>query len=1261
MKSPRQNRGVALVIVLALMVLLSGLILASLMRTQSEQQLSSSSANSAKTELLTQAALGNLLGDLRQEIIAGSTRITASGTNTTVAYSPTRATTAAPFRVGTDDALPNLIKRSANRQPFYGASALGYDDATFPPPNRAAALPTTTPSTNGRMISAQRWNKPLLLPKQTPASSSDLSPLTPPFVVPDWVVVSRDGTNPVAWSNDLKNTSNNAFAVGRYAYTVYDEGGLLDVNAAGYPSSATAAQRGRKEYLAFADLTQIPGITATHVNSLVGWRNYATAQPDGNFPNFTFTPAKANAFLDALTTNRNGFLAPFNRSVFNSGTDRSFAGRQELIRFFTQALAPTSAPLQNALQYLGTFSRDLNQPSFFPDPQRPKIGGPSPALPSPASYMGNNDAQGLDDQINPPFLSIRVRAPFVRWDGTQAVAGEPLVNKRFPLSRLGLLTPTATADRNSLIYKYFGLTRARASDPWTYDHGIANRVIGKLDEVAALAGTEAREPDFVELLKASLLAGSLGKGSASGGLAGAYTHRRDISLDYQVVRIFANIVDQADTDGFPTRIALIDGETMAGVENLPYFYRHRVVPIVLRPPSRVSASGRPEPNTPPLTDEGLGVLLLVPELWNPHDANSSIGSPRPTAFRLLYDAALPDSLGSAAGVSSVTVNTFEIPANPAAIPPEPGILAENKTRPANIPLNASTTELLFQIPDAQVFREPIFLGQAGRPAAIQLALGTGHALRGVPTFSSALGGVVDKASPASTAPFLGVHLGTYPLRTVAMRTVPPATTAAPYIFTARTVNANLPAPSPTLTVRLQFQAPDGNWATYNTQTLDNPALGTGVVPLLNNNPGKNFLILGGGNSWAQCGDPRTSRFGLARAYNPPNLILDAASCSLRTSRADRGSGWGAADVGQPSSGTSPALVNARIGWAPTNVPFGARDGGSQTQWRPGLLAQNRTDVNNDGRKDGTPGSARTRDPIFYSDPDGVPRRAAGAYVEADDASTWSDSNSWSAKTATGLPTVTATQFPSMTPTAQSQSRPLILNRPFRSVAELGYVFRDMPWKNLDFFTPESPDTALLDVFCVNEDLSLRGVVGAKVNLNTRHTPVIKALLSGTARDEMANVPAGAWSRTIQPGLSQAEVDRIASALLSRTRSADVQKGPLRNVGELVGKFVPGYTSAYGQAYDGFSSDLGLYDGAALSPNNLIQRFRESAIRALADVGTVRVWNLLIDLTAQSGRYTPSANSLEAFTVEGEKRVWLHVALDRFTGEVIDRQLEVVSE
>jgi hypothetical protein len=341
-----------------------------------------------------------------------------------------------------------------------------------------------------------------------------------------------------------------------------------------------------------------------------------------------------------------------------------------------------------------------------------------------------------------------------------------------------------------------------------------------------------------------------------------------------------------------------------------------------------------------------------------------------------------------------------------------------------------------------------------------------------------------------------------------------------------------------------------------------------------------------------------------------------------------------------------------------SVPFGAAEDGSRTQWRPGFLAQNRTDLINDGKKDGTVGSARTPDPIFYRDPDGVPRRAAAAYVKSDRATPWT------AETATGVPTVTATSFPGLRPTAQSQSRPIVLNRPFQSVAELGYVFRDMPWKNLDFFTPESPDTALLDVFCVEEDTNPSGLVGAKVNLNTRHAPVLQALLSGAARDEIGSLPVGAWSRTIQPALSPGEAAAISAALIRRTGSVAPGQGPLRNVGELVGKYVPDYTSGYGQPYDGFSADLSLYEGGVLgplSPNNLIQRFRESAIRALADVGTVRVWNLLIDLTAQSGRYPPGASSLREFVVEGEKRVWLHVALDRFTGDVLDRHLEVVSE
>jgi hypothetical protein len=71
--------------------------------------------------------------------------------------------------------------------------------------------------------------------------------------------------------------------------------------------------------------------------------------------------------------------------------------------------------------------------------------------------------------------------------------------------------------------------------------------------------------------------------------------------------------------------------------------------------------------------------------------------------------------------------------------------------------------------------------------------------------------------------------------------------------------------------------------------------------------------------------------------------------------------------------------------------------------------------------------------------------------------------------------------------------------------------------------------------------------------------------------------------------------------------------------------------------------------------------RECVVRAFSDACQTRTWNLMIDLIAQSGRYPAMATNLSQFVVEGEKRYWLHVAIDRFTGEVIDRQLEAVTE
>jgi hypothetical protein len=54
--------------------------------------------------------------------------------------------------------------------------------------------------------------------------------------------------------------------------------------------------------------------------------------------------------------------------------------------------------------------------------------------------------------------------------------------------------------------------------------------------------------------------------------------------------------------------------------------------------------------------------------------------------------------------------------------------------------------------------------------------------------------------------------------------------------------------------------------------------------------------------------------------------------------------------------------------------------------------------------------------------------------------------------------------------------------------------------------------------------------------------------------------------------------------------------------------------------------------------------------------------LLIDVVAQSGHYKSNATSLQNdFIVEGEQHYWVHVAIDRFSGQVIDKQTELVNE
>jgi hypothetical protein len=406
-KQCRIANGSALVIVLFFVVLLSIVAIAFLSRSLTAIKVSAGSAGETKSRILASSASDIIIGDFKQEIIAGSSA--NSGALNYPIYAPTANTTAIPFTNGVPaaNAIPNLISRSVS--PAYsGASpAVSYPSTyspTLAPPNRAgndssSKINSAITSLNGRNVPAALWNEHFLIPRQNPGSGTDTTPISA-FVPPDWVIVTRGGINPVSWNQAPggltdPTLSNNNCAIGRYAYAVYNEGGLLDMNAAGYPGTdvgsgsvgLTSAQASNKSSLALADLTQLTvgttTLTQAQVNNLVGWRNYASSSPPspgGTFGSFTFTQANASRWLtNFVQGNTNGFMqiVPAPSGVTTPPTDQVFLSRQQLIGV-VQSLNINS----DFLQYMGTFSRALDQPSYVPDPNRPAILLQPPAKPT---------------------------------------------------------------------------------------------------------------------------------------------------------------------------------------------------------------------------------------------------------------------------------------------------------------------------------------------------------------------------------------------------------------------------------------------------------------------------------------------------------------------------------------------------------------------------------------------------------------------------------------------------------------------------------------------------------------------------------------------------------------------------------------------------------------------------------------------------------------------------------------------------------------
>jgi hypothetical protein len=285
------------------------------------------------------------------------------------------------------------------------------------------------------------------------------------FTAPDWVLVSRNGPfvqtglgNGATALNNAASTNNN-FVIGRYAYAVYDEGGLLDITVAGYPSPTPAPPPnvvGKKGVIAFADLTALPTtgssfVTNTAINRIVGWRNYATCPPTGTFPVFTFNTTATSAFMTYFLDTARDF-GRVSTTVSGGRTDQAFVGRAEMIKL----RGDTQAGSATMLQYLGTFSREINH-----------------------STWGSSLSQ---------------------------------LAARFPLSRFDAFATSPPSPANAtLIKQYFGLVYVPASGP-TAEHWQYTGPIGAalLSTIPAIAGTN-QNPDLFPLLQYALPSASVGE------------------------------------------------------------------------------------------------------------------------------------------------------------------------------------------------------------------------------------------------------------------------------------------------------------------------------------------------------------------------------------------------------------------------------------------------------------------------------------------------------------------------------------------------------------------------------------------------------------------------------------------------------------------------------------------------------------------------------------------------------------------------------
>jgi len=1120
--------------------------------------------------MLARASAEFVIADIKSEIAGGSEVLQPTADQAAI-YRPSSPQMAVPYRVlalsamATSATFNNLVKQSTAA--FFPSA--GY--ARSPSIAGSTSRTTDVSSANNRSVSIARWNIPTLNTGSGFTASNQL---------PQWILLNRQGiATSQTWINTFRDYTpgNDQAVVGRFAFNVYDVGGLLDANVAGYPVFSTALTAGQRQQLkstqtgaslfdSVNNAAIIPGFdTSTKQQTFVndnsssngGWK-FATAGTSSStnffidfirYPN-TATSTLATSFADS------GFLRPTTSRTSSQSNTVAFS-RHDLLRL-TQT-SPTNdltAPYLTtaALPYFTHFSRELNAPSWYPQQNASGIGGSDGSgTPKPYAYFDNRDNTLAANRFIP---NVRVLNAFRRSDGTLAAVGDPLVKSRFPLRRIDAVgyngvdttaqpvlmpspTPPATpvaaglyAPSAGSVQRDFGLVWNSSNSfdlHWDYVGPTGNTVQTTLKTLNQVASeSPGREPNFFELLKAVILSGSIGLGSTGNTFLAA--DAKYSNADYQIIQIGANIIDAWDADNIPTFIKFGVNE-VAGIENLPYLSK-----LVFD--FWVSSHGAQGDGT---HDQWWS--WLVPSFWNPHQNAASAPA--------LQDVRFVMTSGSVTG---------EI------------VLDDNSSHPST-PI-ASTGSA----PYIQLKANAFATARPAIPAPAYSPVPSNE--RGNPLHSSGITATIPDGITT-----LGVYdgIGTATSVQTSKQAYKNIKKAYP-IFAANTV------------FQMQVLNASNQWQAYQTW---NSCSNGAPIPAPGSPTIYNTMYSRGNNDYKDVGfqdpefvsvDPRTVRFGV----------------------------WGSQAFDNKANGNANYYAGAEDTMDQQTTSVGAMGlEGVAPAMRPPAAAFPMTVAAGTTYLQGFLYAANNQLGNAYSDLDGVQRS--------------SDSPSSSMDGISNLKTVmygSASPPPIAiaSPTPRAMDRPANLSRQIRTVAELGTVFRDQPWKTLNFTTPNSGDAGLLDVFAIFEpnSVSRSDVIAGKLSLNTRQVQVIKAVLDAVATITNNNTPL----------ITTAQRDAIATALVTMTSAQ-----PMINKSELATRL----------AVDPSVTTLGNKEA------------RDAVIRALADVGQTRTWNLMIDVVAQSGQFKTTASTVDDFIVQGEKRYWLHVAIDRFTGEIIDQQLEAVYE